>query len=92
MSSAEQEPVVLEPKLYEEVQAVLLPGESVAAFVHEAVQGKVTARAGRREFLKSAMASSQHAQETGRYIPASEVLARLEGLLQEATERAEKGV
>jgi hypothetical protein len=72
------------------VQAVLLPGESLEDFILAAVQKEVTARAKRHQFLQRAIASSQRAEETGHYVTAENVLARLEGVLHEAQSKQRK--
>lgn len=57
--------LALRPALTDAVQAVLLPGESLEDFILAAVQKEVTVRAKRHQFLQSAIASSQRAEQGG---------------------------
>ncbi|WP_139202408.1 prevent-host-death protein [Frateuria terrea] len=74
----------LDDALRQEILAALHPGESLQSFVTAAAQRQLAHRRCRREFLSRAIASSANAQQSGHYIPAGDVLARLEGILQSA--------
>jgi hypothetical protein len=80
----------LSPELQRDVQAVLQPGEDLGAFVVAAVGARVAARRKRRDFIARAAAAGQRAQKTGRYIPAGEVVARIESMLATAVQQLGK--
>lgn len=88
MKTATLPPLRVEPELRKSALRVLHPGETLSAFVEEAVQLSIERRQSQAEFLARGIASGEKARETGKYVSASNVLKKLEKRL--ATARREK--
>ncbi len=62
-------------------EAALQEGESLSAFVLEAIQFNVRRRALQQEFIVRGLAARDDAKRTGTYVSANEMLARLDKTL-----------
>lgn len=81
-------PLRVSPNLRKEAEAVLEEGETLSAFVLDAVTRSIEYRKARQEFIERGLASAANARKTGRYIPADRVLGKLERRLAKAKKRA----
>ena len=77
----------VEPKLRQNAEALLRPGESLSGFVEEAVRRNVDRRRADAEFLARGLANRDEARRTGRYTSPAETLAKLERMLKPASRR-----
>jgi predicted transcriptional regulator len=77
-------PLRVSEELRREVEGLLGEGETLSSFVLDAVTRSVQQRRAQREFIARGLAGAQEARETGHYIPASQVLGKLEARLDKA--------
>ena len=84
MKSATLPPLRVEPSLRRAAEAHLREGESLSAFVEEAVRQGVERRQQQAEFVARGEASAAKARATGKYLPAATVLRKLERRLAAA--------
>jgi hypothetical protein len=68
---------------------VLEDGETLSAFVLEALTRTIEYRKTRQEFIERGLASAAKTKKSGRYISAERVLGKLERRLAKAKRRAE---
>ncbi|WP_019624749.1 YlcI/YnfO family protein [Thioalkalivibrio thiocyanoxidans] len=64
-----------------QVEQALGEGETLSAFIEEAVRHEIDPRRARGEFLARGLESARSARETGEYYPAQSVLDDLDRLL-----------
>lgn len=74
----------VEPELREAAEKVLQEGETLSSFVEASIRESIARRQMQTEFLARGLASRDRARETGRYMQADDVLARLDRMLAEA--------
>lgn len=74
----------VEPALRKAAESVLADHETLTSFAEEAIRAQVERRQAQAEFLKQALASRDHAQKTGSYIPAVDVHRQLRKMLDTA--------
>ncbi|MGE0030093.1 MAG: YlcI/YnfO family protein [Steroidobacteraceae bacterium] len=77
MKTSALPPLRVSPELRAEVEAVLAPGESLSAFLHEAVTRTIEFRRLQREFVQRGLASATNARRTGRYVSGAAALKTL---------------
>jgi hypothetical protein len=77
-------PLRVSEKLRIDAESVLAPGESLSAFVVDAVSRTINYRKAQRDFLARGMASAQNASTTGEYIPVKKAVAALRKRLASA--------
>jgi Arc/MetJ-type ribon-helix-helix transcriptional regulator len=82
MKSAVIPQVRVEPELRAELEAVLRQGESLSEFVEASVRSAVEFRRVQARFHERGQAAWEHYQRTGRSVPATAVLAKLEAKLE----------
>ena len=70
-------PLRVSEQLRADAESVLAPGETLSAFVMDAVSRTIDFRKSQLDFLARGMASADRARETGTYLPASKVVANL---------------
>jgi predicted transcriptional regulator len=90
MKSANFPSVRVEPELRAAAEDVLQDGESISNFVEQAIRENIARRLQHREFVVRGLASRDDAKQSGDYVPADEVVARLEARLGEAKAKAKK--
>jgi predicted transcriptional regulator len=78
VKSASFPPLRVEPALRRAAERVLREGESLSAFVEEAVRRGVEWRQVEDAFIARGLASEAEARESGRFVTASSVLKKLE--------------
>ena len=79
----------VDPALRQAAEDVLQEGESLSSFVEQAVRAQVHARQQQDAFIARGLASRAGAQEHGRYVEASTVLAGLQSRLKAAKKKAQ---
>ncbi len=75
------------PELRQAAEDVLQDGETLSAFVENAVRAQVTLRQSQEAFIARGLASRDKAAASGRYVPSSAVLETLAGKLAKAKTR-----
>ena len=89
MKNATLPPLRVEPSLRRAAERLLREGETLSAFVESAVRSSVAQRQSQAQFVARGLASAAAAKESGRYVTAEDVVAKLEKRL--AVARATKG-
>lgn len=84
MKSATIPALRVEPELRQAAEEILRPGETLSAFVEEAVRRNVALRRSQQEFIARGLTSLNAAQESGEYVSAEKVLSKLSAKLEEA--------
>lgn len=74
----------VDPALREAAESVLESGETLSSFVESAIRSGVEKRQTQREFIARGLASYEKACRTGVFIPADEVMKKLEARLAAA--------
>jgi predicted transcriptional regulator len=82
-------PLRVSEQLRADAESVLVPGETLSAFVMDAVSRTIDFRKSQRDFVARGMASAERARTEGSYVPAAKVLAGLRKRLANA-QRAHK--
>lgn len=90
MRSATFPPIRVEPEVRAEVEAVLRDGESLTQFIEEAVVAAAAWRRTQAEFVNRGEAAIARWKEEGGGRNVDEVLAGLQGRLEDAKRRAAK--
>ncbi|WP_338925636.1 prevent-host-death protein [Mycetohabitans endofungorum] len=78
MKSATFPSIRVEPELRDAAESVLGEGETLSSFVEHSIREGIERRRNQSEFIARGIASREAAQRTGDYLPASEVLEKLE--------------
>jgi hypothetical protein len=81
MKSAVIPQVRVEPALRDELEAVLLQGETLSEFVESSVRNAVAFRRVQSQFHERGQAAWEHYQSTGLSTPVGDVLAKLQAKL-----------
>jgi hypothetical protein len=87
MSSAKSRtipPLRVSEQLRADAEAVLAPGETLSAFVLDAVSRTIDFRKSQMDFLARGMASAELARTKGGYVSTAKMLARLRKRLANA--------
>ncbi|MCK7501627.1 MAG: prevent-host-death protein [Comamonadaceae bacterium] len=87
MKTAVLPSVRVEPELRAELEAVLSDGESLSAFVEQAVRDAAKRRRTQAEFIARGLAGREAARRTGVYFTIDDVDRKLGALLAEARAR-----
>lgn len=90
MKTATIPPIRIEPALREEIEESLGTGETMAALVESAVRTEVARRRDQSEFVRRGLASIARSEANGDWIPAEQVIAKLEAKVAAARERQKK--
>src|SRR3546814_7364688 len=67
----------VDPHLREAAEAVLEDNESLSTFIEDSVRAQIARRQAQRTFIERGLASRDHARNSGRYVPAQDVLQAL---------------
>ena len=84
MKTATIPPVRIEPSLREDIEQMLVEGESLASLVETAVRNEVNRRRVQTEFIRRGMAAIERTVAAGDGVPAEAVIAKLERKLAAA--------
>jgi predicted transcriptional regulator len=82
-------PLRVSEQLRTDAESVLAPGETLSAFVMDAVSRTIDFRKSQQDFLARGMASAERARTEGGYVTADKMIARLSRRLAN-TQRARK--
>jgi predicted transcriptional regulator len=74
----------VEPELREAAEQSLQEGETISAFVEQAIRESIERRGHQREFVARGLASRDNAKRSGNYVAADAVMGRLKGMLAAA--------
>lgn len=88
MKTAAFPPVRVSPDLREAAEELLDGGETLSAFVEEAIRRNVEFRQAQRAFVARGIASADAARSSGRYVSATAVLGKLDRRLVKARRKA----
>ena len=77
-------PLRVSEQLRADAEGVLGPGETLSAFVMDAVSRSIDFRKTQLDFLARGMASAERARSVGGYVPAEKAVARLRKRLARA--------
>jgi predicted transcriptional regulator len=88
MKSSTIPAVRVEPEFLDQLEGVLHDGESLSAFVEASLRHAVRRRAAQSAFITRGLASLEAAKQSGEYVAADDVIARLRRRLE--TARAER--
>ena len=80
------------PDLRKAAESLLQEGETISSFVEQSLRANIARRKLQQEFLARGIASRDEAKRTGKYYPAEDVLAELDGLLAKAKNKAGRAV
>ena len=83
-------PLRVEPALRRAIERALRRGETVTAFIEDAVRLSLERRETQKAFVARGLASEKRAEKTGRYVSADAVLAKLERRLEKAQRSASR--
>jgi hypothetical protein len=80
-------PLRVSEEMRADAESVLAPGETLSAFVLDAVSRTIDLRRSQRDFIARGLASAERSKETGNYITAKRALAGLRRRLERARDR-----
>jgi len=83
-------PLRVSEQLRADAESVLAPGETLSAFVMDAVSRTIRFRKSQLEFLARGIASAERSRTEGGYVPAEKVIAGLRKQLTNARRAARK--
>lgn len=87
MKSSTLPPLRVSPELRAEAEAVLAPGESLSAFVHDAVMRTIEFRRSQQQFIARGLASAEDARRTGRFVSRDAAAKTLRRQIERARSR-----
>jgi hypothetical protein len=82
MKSATLPPIRVEPAFREEMESVLVNGETLSSFIEGAARREAHYRKVQAEFLARGRASLKNARKTGVTVPAQSVIADLDKIIE----------
>jgi predicted transcriptional regulator len=78
MKSATFPSIRVEPELRDAAESVLGEGDTLSGFVEQSIREGIERRRNQSEFIARGIESREAARRTGEYLPAAEVLEKLE--------------
>ncbi len=88
MKTSSIPPLRVSPALRKKAESLLEEGETLSAFLLDAVTRNIEYREARQSFIERGLASAATARKTGKYVSADKVIGKLEGMLDKAKMRA----
>jgi predicted transcriptional regulator len=88
VKSATIPPLRVPQKLRAQAVALLEKGETISAFMLDALSRNIEFRRARRDFIARGLASAARARKTGKYVSADKVIEKLARKLAKAKQRA----
>lgn len=88
MKTATIPSIRVEPELREQVECVLVEGETLSQFVENSVRESVQRRRTQSEFVARGLASLTRAKTTGVYVDMGAALGKLDAMLAKAKAKA----
>jgi predicted transcriptional regulator len=89
MKTASLPSVRIEPELRQKAEDFLREGETLSAFVEQAVRDTIRSREIHQQFLDRGIAARDEARAAGDYYTADDVMAELADMLAEARTQAD---
>ncbi len=80
----------VEPEFRDKAESVLREGETLSAFIEEAIRTEVEIRKSQAEFIARGLAAREESKLTGIYHTTDDVLAMMRRRLEEAKAKAAK--
>ncbi|MFZ2300819.1 MAG: YlcI/YnfO family protein [Gallionella sp.] len=90
MKTATMPALRVEPELRQAAEDILRPGETLSAFVEDAVRRNVELRRAQQEFIARGLASRDAAKKSGVYFSSEEVLRELDGIISSAKKKTRR--
>lgn len=90
MKTATMPALRVEPELRQAAEQMLRPGETLSAFVEDALRRNVEFRRTQQEFIARGLASRDAAKKSGVYFSSDEVLAELDAIIADTDKKARK--
>lgn len=90
MKTATMPALRVEPELRQAAEEMLRPGETLSAFVEEALRRNVEFRRTQQEFIARGLASRDAAKKSGVYFSSDEVLAELDAIIADTKKKTRK--
>ncbi len=90
MKTATMPSLRVEPEFRDRAESVLKDGETLSAFMEEAVRKQVEIRKSQAEFIARGLASLEEAERTGIYYTTEDVLSMMQRKLDAAKAKAAK--
>ena len=87
MKTATMPALRVEPELRQAAEEMLRPGETLSAFVEDALRRNVEFRRIQQEFIARGLASRDAAKEGGEYVSAKKGLSKLSAKLKKASNK-----
>lgn len=87
MKNATLPPLRVDSALRAAAESVLQEGETLSAFVLEAVRLNIERREAQREFITRGLAAREEARKSGHYVSSDEMLKRLDASLARARDK-----
>lgn len=84
MKTATMPALRVEPELRQAAEEILRPGETLSAFVEDALRRNVELRRAQQEFIARGLVSRDAAKKSGEYVSAKKVLSKLSAKLKKA--------
>ena len=84
MKTATMPALRVHPELRQAAEEILRPGETLSAFVEDALRRNVELRRAQQSFIGRGLASREAARQSGKYVPASQVLKKLTTRLEKS--------
>ena len=88
MKSTTIPPLRVSPEIRQQAEAALEDGETLSAFMLDALRRNIDFRAAQKEFVARGLASASAAKKTGKYISADRVITKLTRRLATAKAKA----
>ena len=85
MKTATMPALRVQPELRQAAEEMLQPGETLSGFVEESLRRNVERRQVQQEFLARGLASRDAAKQSGKYVTADVVLAKLAAKIEGAS-------
>ena len=76
------------PEIRQQAEAALEEGETLSAFMLDALRRHIELRSAQKEFVARGLASASKAKKTGKYVAADQVIAKMTRKLSAARKRA----
>lgn len=87
MKSATIPSLRVAPDLRKEAEGILREGETLSAFMEEALRAEIRHRKTREEFIAKGLAARDEARKTGEYFSAGSVLTEMNVMLNQGKEQ-----
>jgi hypothetical protein len=78
----------VEPEFRNEIESILVKGESLSNFMDSALKQAVHFRKSKADFIEKGLLAEKEAKKSDKYFSNDEVMTRLDSMLQEAKRNA----